>query len=260
MRILLFSLLTTALAGADLAPTGTLRAAFLGDNPVQGHVDEKTGASTGPVADLVRELAARLKIPYKLLPEPDARHVMDRVKEHGADIGFLAWDAPRAVEVDYTGPYLLMLNSYVVRADSPIRKSADADREGVRIGGVKGQTQEIYLNETLKHARVQPFVKQPPTPDLERMLTAGELDAFALNRQRAEDLVRGSPKLRVLPDDFLKAEQSVVVSKGNAAAVVELNRFLEDVLKSGLVKKSIEQAKIAGVEAAPVPLKPAKGK
>ena len=37
-----------------LAPTGTLRAVFLGSNPVHGRVDAKTGVPTGPVPDLVR--------------------------------------------------------------------------------------------------------------------------------------------------------------------------------------------------------------
>src|ERR1700722_20072161 len=49
-----------------LAPSGTLRAAFLGDNPVLGRVDGKTGEVTGPVADLVKELARRLGVPYTL--------------------------------------------------------------------------------------------------------------------------------------------------------------------------------------------------
>ena len=43
-------------SASRLAPTGTLRAAFLGTNPVQGRVNPSTGAVTGPVADLVREL------------------------------------------------------------------------------------------------------------------------------------------------------------------------------------------------------------
>ena len=42
---------------ATLAPTGTLRAVFLGGNPVQGRVDPKTGEATGTVPDLVKELA-----------------------------------------------------------------------------------------------------------------------------------------------------------------------------------------------------------
>src|SRR4029077_11095921 len=77
---------------ADLAPTGTLRATFLGNNPVQGRVEAATGAITGPVADRVKQLARRLTVPYVIIPAPDARGVMDRLKAHTADIGFLAFD------------------------------------------------------------------------------------------------------------------------------------------------------------------------
>ena len=60
--------LITALAclpvtAADLAPTGTLRATFLNNNPVQALVDAKTGEVTGPAADIVRELARRAGVP-----------------------------------------------------------------------------------------------------------------------------------------------------------------------------------------------------
>src|SRR5258708_24415926 len=48
---------------ATFAPTGTLRAAFLGDNPALGRVDSKTGAVTGPVAEIVKEIARRVGVP-----------------------------------------------------------------------------------------------------------------------------------------------------------------------------------------------------
>src|SRR6476646_4948499 len=54
--LLLISLACLPMLAADLAPTGTLRATFLGDNPVQGTVDPTTGAVSGPVADIVKEL------------------------------------------------------------------------------------------------------------------------------------------------------------------------------------------------------------
>src|SRR5712691_5365433 len=110
-RMLLPCLVSLPLMAADLASTGTLRAAFLGDNPVQGRVDPKTGAITGPVADLVQELARRLKVPYKLIPAPGARAVIDQINAHTADIGFLAWEAARAREVDFSGGYAEMHNT-----------------------------------------------------------------------------------------------------------------------------------------------------
>ena len=54
----------------QFAPTGTLRVTFLGNNAVQGKVDSKTGAVTGPVADITRELGRRLGVPFQITPAP----------------------------------------------------------------------------------------------------------------------------------------------------------------------------------------------
>jgi polar amino acid transport system substrate-binding protein len=220
--------------GTDLARTGTLRATFLATNPVQGRVDPQTGAVTGPAADLVRELARRLGVPFTILPVPDAAAVIDSLKTRKADIGFLAYEAARAEQVDFSDPYALMGSAYAVRVDSSIKRSADVDRAGVKIGAVKGQSQEIYVSGQIKNARVN-----------------GELDAFAANRQRMEEAARTSPKLRVLPDNFMTIGQAIVVEKGDASRLEELNRFLADVRASGFVKSSLDRARLAGVEVAP---------
>src|SRR5215472_5593158 len=109
----LLYLLCLPMIAADLAPTGTLRAAFLRTNPVQGRIDPQTKSVSGPVADLVQELARRLGVPYTIIPAADAREVIDDLNMHTADIGFLAYDAPRAAEVDFSRPYALMQNSYI---------------------------------------------------------------------------------------------------------------------------------------------------
>jgi polar amino acid transport system substrate-binding protein len=244
-------LLAARSEAADLAPTGTFRAAFLATNPVQGRVDPQTGAITGPVADLVRELAGRLRVPYTLLPVPDAAAVIDSVKSGKADIGFLAYEAARAAQVDFSDPYALMANAYAVRADSSLKRSADVDRAGVKLGAVKGQSQEIFVSANIKNARVQVLPVMPANDVLAGMLAAGELDAFAANRQRMEELARTSTKVRVLPDNFLMIGQAMVVDKGNRSSLEELNRFLADVRASGFVKASLDRAKLVGMEVAP---------
>ncbi len=124
---------------ADLAPTGTLRAAFLRTNPVQGRIDPQTKSVSGPVADLVQELARRLGIPYAIIPAADARAVIDLLKANTADVGFLAFDAPRAAEVDFSRPYALMQNSYIVRADfSPFRDRLTSIRQACTSERPKG--------------------------------------------------------------------------------------------------------------------------
>jgi polar amino acid transport system substrate-binding protein len=243
-------LVALPMVGADLAPTGTLRAVFLGSNPVQGRVDPKTGAVSGPVEDLVKELARRLGVPYAVIPAPDARHVIDTLKTGAADVGFLAFDATRAQEVAFSQPYAVMYNTYVVRADSSLQKASDIDAKGVRVGTVKGQTQEIYLSSHLKNAEVKVLTTMPPLAELEKMMLAGEIDAFGANRQRMEETASQHPKLRVLSDNFSSAEQAIVVNIKDSARLESINRFLQDVLTSSFVKDSLERAKLTGVQPA----------
>ena len=249
--VLFASIASVSLAGADLAPTGTLRAAFLGRNPVQGAVDPKTGAITGPVADIVQELARKLGVAYKILPRANAQGVIDLLRDHTADIGFLAYDEQRGAEVDFAGPYALMYNAYVVAADSRIVKSADADRAGIRIGAVRGQTQEAYLSGNIKSGQVRVFESMPPQAELEKLLLSGELQAFGLNRQRAESAAAASSKLRALPDDFLTVVQEIVVEKGSPAKLAQIDKLIDEMRSSGFIKESLERAKLSGVAVAP---------
>ncbi len=245
--------LAYTLPAADLAPTGTLRASFLGLNPVQGKVDPVTHEVSGPVADLVKELARRLQVSYKILPEPDARHVIDDLKSGAADIGFLANDPARAAEVDFTEPYALMFNAFIVPIDSKIQKTADADQAGMIVGAVRGQTQELFLSSHLKQARVKVFDTMPPQTELEKVFANHDVDAFGVNRQRAEEAA-ATKSLRALEDDFLAVEQSLIVVKDPAAPnkIADLNLFLQDIRSNGFVKASLERAKISGVAVAPV--------
>lgn len=227
---------------ATLAPTGTLRAAFLGANPVQGRVDPATGAVTGPVADLVQELARRLGVPYQILPSPDARAVIGHLNDGSADIGFLAYEASRAAEVDFAGPYANMHNSYVVADRSPLRQSGDVDRAGVIVGAVKGQTQELFVSSQMKQARVRVFDRQPPQAELETLFRSGEVTAFGVNRQRALELDRNSTELRTLPDSFLEVVQEFVVRKGEPQKRAALDGFAAEMRSSGFVKSSLARA------------------
>jgi polar amino acid transport system substrate-binding protein len=251
ITLVLASAISLPIMAADLAPTGTLRAAFLRTNPVQGKIDPPTKSVTGPVADLVRELARRLGVPYAIVPAADAREVIDDLNAHTADIGFLAYDAPRAAEVDFSRPYALMQNCYLVRADSPIRKSADVDKAGLRVGAAQGQSQAVYLKDNLKSAQVQILPAMPSPEGLKQMLVAGDLDAFGANRQRLVEVASAHANLRVLPDNFSAAEQSIVITKGDRSRLDVLNRFIAEACASGLVKTSLERAKLIGVDVAP---------
>lgn len=244
-RLFFALFVTTACQAQVLAPTGTLRAVFLQTNPVQGRIDEKTGSVTGLAADLTRELGRQLGVPVSITGVPGAAAVIDSVKNRKADIGFLAYDPTRAVEVDFTQVYALSWSSYIVTADSPLRAVADADRKGIRIGAVTGDSPELYLSRNLKNAEVKRY-PSPTVPEILRMLGTGEIDAWAANRQRLIEMGADRSDLRVLSDNFFAVRQAIVVPKGDSAAVDRLNKFLNEAKQSGLIQKSIEAAGLKG--------------
>ncbi|MEY4932816.1 MAG: hypothetical protein RLZZ403_1136, partial [Pseudomonadota bacterium] len=227
---------------AALAPSGTLRAAFLSTNPVQARIDPKSGAISGPVKDLTEELAGRLSVPYELVPVPDARKVINTLRDGKADIGYLAVDATRAQEVDFVGSYAVMRSSYVVSSTSPLKDSTSLDREGVVIGAVKGVSQQLFASSFYKTARVRVFTEQPTRAELEALLGSGELTAFGMNRQRALDFTKESTLLRALDDSFFDVPPAFAINKNQSARFAILDAFAADVRRSGVVAASLAKA------------------
>ncbi len=234
----------------EFAPAGTLRATFIAGNPVQGTIDTATGEVRGPAADLVRELARRHGIPFTIAGVPRVQDVIDSVKTGAADIGFVAFDPVRAVEVDFSQPYSLAHNTYLVLAGSAIRSVADVDRPGTRIGVGARDAGDHFLTRTLKHAEL----RRNPTGALAealRMLTAGDVDAYAANRHRLTAVASQQSGLRVLPDNFYGVEQAIIVAKGNPVRLGLVDRFIEDARATGVLRAAIERTGLVGVDVAP---------
>ena len=108
------------------------------------------------------------------------------------------------------------------------------------------------MREHVKNARVQSLPSVPSNAEMGKLLLDGKVQAFAANRTRMMELVRDVPGLRVLPDNYMVTHQAIVVVKGNASRLQEINRFLADVRSSGFVKTSLDKANIVGVDVASV--------
>lgn len=231
-------------------PAGTLRATYISANPVQAFVDLKTGDVRGPAADLTRELAKRLGVPFRIAGAQGVAGVLNSLKNGEADIGFVAYDVVRARDVDFSQTYSLAQNTYAVPENSPLRSVADIDRVGVRIGVAEGDAGDLFLTRNLKHAEI----KRNPGGNIDvglRQMSAGEIAAYAANRQRLAEVVAKTPGFRLLADNFFGVEQAIAVKKGNAALLAAVEQFLDGARASGLVKSAIERAGLVGVDVAP---------
>jgi polar amino acid transport system substrate-binding protein len=250
MVVLTLGAHSSSAAPAGLMPAGSLRASFIATNPVQGMVDGKTGEVRGPASDLTRELAARLGVAGKVTPVNGVQGVLQAVKNGEADIGFLAYDPGRAVEVDYSQTYSLAQNTFMVLESSPLKSVKEIDRPGTSIGVTEGDTGDLYLKRTLKNVAF----KRNKDGDMElalKMLRAGEIEAYGTNRQRLYELAQNNPGLRLLPDNFYGVPQAIIVKKGNKPLLEIVDRMLDDARSSGLIAASISRVGLVGVDVAP---------
>lgn len=230
-----------------------LRGAFIADNPVHGRVDTRTGTVSGIAADVMKALGERWKRPHEVVPLPNAGAVIEQLTRGAVEIGFLAFEAGRAEQVAFSEPYVLSGSSFLVRADSAFRRTADVDRAGVRVGAVKGQSQQVWVSEHLENATVQVLPVAPTPEALARLVLSGTVEAFAGNRERLSAAMEAAPGVRVLPDSFMYARQSLAVAAPNRGQLAEINAFLDDLRRSGALRRMVERAAVAGVEVAPGP-------
>jgi polar amino acid transport system substrate-binding protein len=246
--ILLFVSGGSSLAG-DLAPTGTLRAVYLANNPAQGVRDPASGEIRGASADLARELARRSGVPVTMIPSTSPQSVIDTVSKGDADIGFVAYAPSRTGTVAFSQTYMLVRQSFLVPDNSPIRSVSDIDQPGRRIAGGRGDSITLFLARTLKQAAL---VETDNTPaDTKRKFAAGEIDAFGANRQRLTNLMAEMPGYRLLPDNIFDVPQTIIVSKDKPDVLAEVNRFIDDVRASGFLANVIEKSGIPGIAPAP---------
>jgi polar amino acid transport system substrate-binding protein len=255
MRVLLFGALVALTATIDaaaqtsLAPTGKLRAAYLANNPAQAVKDPATGAPRGVAVDLSRELGRRVGAEAVMNGLPSPQAVIDAVEKGEADIGFVAYNPERAGPVEFSQTYMLVQQTFLVRADSPIRSVKDIDRANQKIGAGKGDSIALYLARNLKNAQLVEVTETPA--DALQMVSAGKLDAFGANRQRLTDLTKGVSGLRLLADDLYGVEQTIIVPKGRPDALKSVNQFIDDVRKSGFLRSAIDRSGIIGIAVAP---------
>jgi polar amino acid transport system substrate-binding protein len=233
----------------DLVPTGTLRATFIATNPVQATVDPATGDVRGPANDLARELGRRLSVPVKVTPAMGVNGVLNDVKNGEADIGFLAYDPDRAVEVDFSQPYSIGQNTFIVLDTSRLKSVADVDQPGMVLGATQGDAGELFLTRTLKNAELKR--NRDGMDNALKMLRSGEIQAYGTNRQRLHELAGHNPGLRLLPDNFYGVEQSIIVKKGNKALLDVVEKFLDEARNSRFLASVIERSGLVGVDVAP---------
>jgi polar amino acid transport system substrate-binding protein len=235
-------------AVAELAPTGKLRAAINFGNPILATRVAATGEPAGVSVDLSRELARRLGVPVELVTYTAAGRVVEGIKSKAWDVAFVAIDPARAVDMDYTEPYVVIEGAYLVPQGSPIRSNAEVDRKGVRVVVGAGSAYDLYLSREMKHAQI---LRAPTSPAVTDMMVAQSLEVAAGVRQQLEADAKRIPGLRLLDGRFMVINQAMATPKARAVGARYLAEFIEEMKASGFVANALTRHGITGAGIAP---------
>ena len=189
--------------------------------------------------DLATELGRRLQVPVELVPFESAGSVAGAARKGAWTIAFLAIDPARAVDIDYTTPYVVIEATYAVPAASALRTIADVDRPGVRIAVSTNSAYDLYLKRHIRHATL---VRAPSPPESLAMFLRDRLEAAAGVRQPLVRLAAEHPGLRVMEGRFTRIEQAMCVPKGASAGAGYLQGFIAEMRAAGFVAQALHRS------------------
>jgi polar amino acid transport system substrate-binding protein len=229
-------------ARAELAPSGTLRAAINFGNPVLARRDaEEPG---GLSVDLAKELARRLAVPIAFVTYDSAGQVVKGLEiEQAWDVCFLAIDPLRAETISFTAPYAVIEGVYMVAGDSPLKGNADVDHPNVRVGVVVGSAYDLFLSRELKHATI---VRSAGIAAVMGLWDGGELDAVAGVKPPLAAHSASRPGTRLLPERFMAINQAMGLPARREAGASYLRAYVDDVKASGFVAEAFARNRVDG--------------
>jgi polar amino acid transport system substrate-binding protein len=233
---------------SELAPTGKLRVGLNHGNFLLVTPGSTGAEPRGVAADVARELGRRVGVPVEFVKFDTAGTLADAAGSGAWDVAFLGAEPQRAGEISFTAAYLEIPSTYLVPAGSPIRSIAEVDREGVRISVTEQSAYGLFLQRSVKHARLVQTKGLDASFDV---FVADKLDALAGLKPRLLMDVAKLPGARVLDGQFTAVQQAIGTPKSRAAAAKYLRAFVEEIKASGVVAEAISRNAVAGVSVAP---------
>jgi polar amino acid transport system substrate-binding protein len=233
----------SAAAKSQLAPTGKLRMGFTVNNP--NFATQPAGEKLAGIGvDIGEALAKQLGVPLEIVRYTETKGVLGDAAANKWDVALLGVEASRKSFVDFSSPYAVTKNTYMVPAGSALKTIPDVDRKGVKVAVSDRTAQHAFLKDSLKSATLVPAKN---TGAAQEELSAGRVDAMAANLNTLEGMAAGMPGYRVLPGSFSDVQYSLAVPKGRQAGAAYVEDFMKYLRTSGAIKKSLDSANMKGV-------------
>jgi len=231
----------------EFAPSGTLVAGINYGNPVIVQRHPSGGDPQGVGPELARELAKRLGVPIRYVTYDSAGAMGEAGKGGAWDLAFFAVDPVRAQDFAFSAPYVQIDGTYMVRADSPLKRLEDFDRKGLKISVGNKSAYDLWLTRNVKQAEL---VRVPTSANAIEEFLAGKVDATAGVKQPLVTTAAKVPGLRVIDGAFMTIGQASAVPKARTNAAEYLRSYIEEMKASGFVAGSLARHRIDGATVA----------
>jgi polar amino acid transport system substrate-binding protein len=238
----------------ELTPTGTLRVAIaIAPAPsAQFAITDGKGGYRGVAVDLGTALAKKLGVPVEFIAYKGSGEVQASAAENKWDVAFMPVDEERKKFVDFGNAYHVLQSTYLVAPGSAITAVAEANRTGVRIGGIAGTATFRASGKTAPNATHLTFESADQAV---AALGEGKVDMIAFSRESLTGLMKKVPGSRILDGGFMNSTTSVAVPKGKPQSLDYVTEFIEQAKASGLVRKALDDIGLQSSQVAPAGMK-----
>jgi polar amino acid transport system substrate-binding protein len=238
----------------ELTPTGKLRVAIaIAPAPsAQFAVADDKGGYRGVAVDLGAALAKKLGVPVEYVAHKGSGEVQASASENKWDVAFMPVDEERKKFVEFGNAFHVLQSTYLVAPNANIATVEDANRAGVRIGGIAGTATFRASNRSAPNAT---HMNLESADQAVAALAEGKVDAIAFSRESLTGLMKKVPGSRLLDDAFMNSTNSIAVPKGKPQSLATATEFIEEAKASGLVRKALDDVGLKSSQVAPAGMK-----
>ena len=225
--------------GVAQGPTITIGVAS--DQPGLGHLhgDEYSGFDITVAKYVAKALGfAEKQIVFKkVLPSTRVSSLADNVVDMVVD-SFATDDAADG-EVSFSGPYLNVGETLLVRADSVGTITGVDALSGKTVCAAKGSAIADHVRDLSETANVE---ERDSYPQCVTALMMGQADAVAVDDAVASGLAsgRGSEYLNVVGKAFARRSYTVAVKSGQDSLTKQIDAALESMVSDGSWERAVE--------------------
>ncbi|HEJ6137336.1 TPA: transporter substrate-binding domain-containing protein [Pseudomonas aeruginosa] len=203
--------------------------------------DPKSNQVAGIAADLLKDLAASLKVELRLVEDSWGTMIAGLQADKFDMLMPMAVTPPREAAATFSNNFMKTDLGVMIRPADKAKYGTwhDLDHDGVNIAAAMGSNTALYAKQTFKKARI---VEMKGEPESVTAVITGKADAWASTYSAFTGSAPGRSQLLVLPGEpFAYSPVALVVRKGDTTMVDQINAFLSQYRTSGALLAAVER-------------------